>query len=207
MDISIQKADAYRLVEILTTRAGRGSELFDKIVLTEDGYALLDEYVGGAINEAAQSRLLTGAILEEVTEGATQKSLIVLHAKVDENYLDKAVQTALETQLKLYVAYYLSAAWIEPASGELSKSMAESAAHTLETLGRLLTKRVSPKGTGEERVLEDAAQAGSDEAREESYLDKEEDAAQAGSEDAGIEYIEQLQDTVRIMRSNKTYMS
>lgn len=112
MEISINKQNVYKYAMALTARVGKGVEAYANVSITEDNYPLLDVYLTSAITDVENKmrrRLKDSNLMDVIIpEGSDD---IIIRIK-DELRMAASVVNLACSNIRLYMAYYVAACWL-----------------------------------------------------------------------------------------------
>lgn len=143
MNITITTKKVYDYALALTARAGKPSEDYGNVALTEDNYPMLDVYLSSAVNHAEgvlrRSLSLSNGFDLKVTEDS------ILFSIRESTRRDPSVMYLIETGIRLFLGYYIAAEWLRPtAAGPLSELYGSTATdHLKAAIGALNQKSTS----------------------------------------------------------------
>lgn len=132
MEISIAKTDVYDFARALTSRAGAVSDRYEQIAITEDNYPMLDIYLSSAINHAESGfkKKLDSSTDLNLTYNQDSLSIVLSYTA----RIRKSVYGLIRSSIRLYMAYYIAASWIQSVSvAGLAEVYAATAAAHLDT--------------------------------------------------------------------------
>jgi len=128
MKIVINKETVYEYASALTARAALGTDQFSMTAINKSNHHVLDVYFSNGINLLEQSlirQLSSSTLLDLVFIGDTA----IIH--VTGTPIDNPAFVHLaESSIRLYLAYYIAAAWLETTAG---KDYCQSYATTADT--------------------------------------------------------------------------
>lgn len=116
MEINITKTAVYDYALALTARVGAQSESYSQLAITKDNYPMLDVYMSGGLHtvEAVFRKHLSASTdLNVIFKG--EEATIMLS---DSAGIDGSVHNLIETGVRLYLAYYIAACWLQGSAAQ-----------------------------------------------------------------------------------------
>lgn len=110
MTIKIDTNNVYSYAMALTARAGKNSEDYGNVAITEDNYPMLGVYLSSAVANAEGElrKKLSGS--NRLDLKITEKSVEI--ALKEQTRTDLSVLDLVESSIRLYMAYYIATEWL-----------------------------------------------------------------------------------------------
>lgn len=140
MDVILQKNHIYDYVNALTAQVGKNKGNYEKYVCLPDSYPMLDRLMDAAVNELETTlhQHLRDSYATTLQYNATD---ITLH--IDTDSLPPELVGALQTALRLAIAWLLTFLWLQGSEADLLEYYHAGAEQYINTVSSLISQRSS----------------------------------------------------------------